>query len=122
MTDLARLIQLAHDLKAAILEVEGDLEYRCALATNIVCMLVPEAEHVKGTYNGEQHHYAALAVEGELVVVDPTVGQFPDAPPVFVGTPTAAWQGASFGNTQVPSGCNDEAVMAAMSARGWVFA
>ena len=118
MTDLAKLIQLAHDLKAAILEVEGDLEYRCALAANIVCKLVPEAEHVKGTYNGEQHHYAALAVEGELVVIDATVGQFPDAPDVFVGIATEEWQGVSYGNTQLPSGCDDQAVMAAMSARG----
>lgn len=118
MTDL---IKLAHDLRDSILEVEGDLEHRCACATNVICKLLPEAEHMKGTYNGEQHHFAALDVEGELVVIDATVGQFPDAPSIFVGTPTAAWEGVSYGNTQMESGCNDEAVMQAMAARGWLF-
>ena len=121
MTGLTTLIKLAHDLRDSILEVEGDLEYRCALAANIVCRLVPEAEHMKGTYNGEQHHYAALDVEGELVIVDATVGQFADAPEVFVGVATADWAGVSYGNTQLPSGCDDQAVMQAMAARGWLF-
>lgn len=121
MTDLATLIKLAHDLRDSILEVEGDLEYRCACATNIICRLIPEAEHVKGSFNGEQHHYAALDVEGELVIVDATVGQFADAPEVFVGIPTEEWAGVSYGNTQMESGCADEAVMQAMAARGWLF-
>lgn len=120
--ELNTLITLAHDLKAAILEVEGDLEYRCALATNIVCRLLPEAEHIKGCYNGEQHHYAALDVEGELVIVDATVSQFTDAPEVFVGVATAEYEGVSWGNCQMESGADDEAVARAMSARGWLTA
>ena len=122
MTDLKTLIQMAHDLKASILEIEGDLEYRCALATNILCQLLPEADHMKGHYNGEQHHYAAMDIRGELIIIDATIGQFDDAPEVFVGVATGEYDGLSYGNTQIESGCEEAPVIAAMAARGWIFA
>ena len=108
--------EIANKVRNAILATDGELDCRCALASNLVMRLVEGGTIVDGMFNGNQHFWVLVETEEGAVVFDATAEQF-GAEGVYVGPLTEDYEiRYLLSATEIESSCDDEACWAQVAA------